>query len=187
MKRLIYSLYLLTARLMAAIYGADGLNLIFKIAPTGVIINLLKRHGAQVGHSVRIKAPFTIHNADLQRGGYYKNLRIESRVFIGREAFLDLAAPIEIGRNVCISHGLKVMTHTDAGDSIPGQKQIIIPSNSSVVFEEGGYIGAYVVILEGVTIGKGAIVGAGSLVNKPLEPYSINVGNPARKLRTYQV
>ena len=45
------------------------------------------------------------------------------------------------------------------------------------------WIGEGVNILEGVRIGDGAVIGAGAVVTKDVEPYSINVGVPARKLR----
>ena len=44
------------------------------------------------------------------------------------------------------------------------------------------WIGSYVLIMDGVTIGDGAVIGLGSLVNKDIEPYSINVGFPAKKV-----
>lgn len=44
------------------------------------------------------------------------------------------------------------------------------------------WIGASCIILPGVTIGKGAVIGAGSVVTSDIEPYSVNVGNPARKI-----
>jgi acetyltransferase-like isoleucine patch superfamily enzyme len=45
------------------------------------------------------------------------------------------------------------------------------------------WIGANVIILKGVTIGEGAIVGAGSVVTKDVPPYTIVAGNPARIIR----
>ena len=45
------------------------------------------------------------------------------------------------------------------------------------------WIGANATILAGVTIGDGAIIGAHSLVNKDVEPYSIVVGTPAKHIR----
>ena len=38
------------------------------------------------------------------------------------------------------------------------------------------------IILPGVTIGEGAVIGSGSVVAKDVEPFSITVGNPARKI-----
>ncbi len=45
------------------------------------------------------------------------------------------------------------------------------------------WIGCNSVILEGLTIGDGAIIGAGSVVTKSVEPYSIVAGNPAKLIR----
>lgn len=46
------------------------------------------------------------------------------------------------------------------------------------------WIGDNVVIMDGITIGDGAIIGAGAVVTKDVEPYSINVGIPARKIKS---
>lgn len=48
---------------------------------------------------------------------------------------------------------------------------------------DGADIGIGAIILPGVTIGCGAIVGAGSVVTKNVEDYSVVAGNPARLLR----
>jgi acetyltransferase-like isoleucine patch superfamily enzyme len=50
---------------------------------------------------------------------------------------------------------------------------------ADVVIGEDVWLGARVIVLPGVTIGAGCIVGAGSVVTKSLEPYSIAVGVPA--------
>ena len=53
----------------------------------------------------------------------------------------------------------------------------------SVVVGPDCWIGMGVCILPGVTIGDGCVVGAGAVVVKDLEPYSVAVGNPARAIR----
>ena len=52
-----------------------------------------------------------------------------------------------------------------------------------VNIEDDVWIGGRVIILPGVTIGKGSIIGAGSVVTKNVEPYSIVGGNPAHLLK----
>ena len=48
------------------------------------------------------------------------------------------------------------------------------------------WIGAGVIILNGLTIGEGAVIGAGAVVTKDVEPYTIVVGNPAHKIKEIQ-
>jgi len=45
------------------------------------------------------------------------------------------------------------------------------------------WIGARCIVLSGVTIGNGAVLGAGSIVTRDIPPYAIAVGNPARTIR----
>lgn len=52
-----------------------------------------------------------------------------------------------------------------------------------VRFEKFATVGSNVVIMPGVTLGEGCVVGANSLVNKNLEPWTIYVGSPARPLK----
>lgn len=52
-----------------------------------------------------------------------------------------------------------------------------------VVIEDDAWIGTHVVILPNVRIGKGAIVGAGSVVTKDVKPYSIVAGAPAKLIK----
>jgi acetyltransferase-like isoleucine patch superfamily enzyme len=53
----------------------------------------------------------------------------------------------------------------------------------SVVIEDDVFIGAHSIVLKGVTIGKGAIVGAGSTVTRDIPSYEIWAGNPARFIK----
>ena len=48
---------------------------------------------------------------------------------------------------------------------------------------ENARIGAYSVILPGVTIGRGSIIGTGSIVSEDIPPYSIAIGSPAKVVR----
>jgi serine acetyltransferase len=53
----------------------------------------------------------------------------------------------------------------------------------TVVIGNDVWIGAQAIIMPGVKIGDGAVIGAGSIVTKDVEPYEIVCGNPARHLR----
>jgi acetyltransferase-like isoleucine patch superfamily enzyme len=55
--------------------------------------------------------------------------------------------------------------------------------NSPLVIHDSVWIGVSSIILKGVTIGKGAIIGAGSVVTKDVPPWTIVAGNPASIIR----
>lgn len=94
---------------------------------------------------------------------------------------------IEIGNNVKIGGGVKIYdTDFHSLDAIkrlmPGQDF----SNkicSSVRINDNVFIGAYSIVLKGVTIGENSIVGAGSVVTKSIPPNEIWAGNPAKFIR----
>ncbi|MEO1186848.1 MAG: DapH/DapD/GlmU-related protein, partial [Cyanobacteria bacterium J06636_27] len=52
-----------------------------------------------------------------------------------------------------------------------------------IVIEDDCWLGHNVTVLDGVKIGKGSIIGAGSVVNQNIPPFSIAVGTPARIIR----
>jgi acetyltransferase-like isoleucine patch superfamily enzyme len=54
---------------------------------------------------------------------------------------------------------------------------------SEIIIEDDVWIGFNTMIMRGVKIGKGAIIGAGSVVTKDVEPWTVNAGNPLRCLR----
>lgn len=54
-----------------------------------------------------------------------------------------------------------------------------------VIIQDDVWVGGNTVILSSVTIGKGAIVAAGSVITKSIEPYSISGGVPAKKLKMH--
>lgn len=53
-----------------------------------------------------------------------------------------------------------------------------------VVIEDDVWIGSRVIILPGVTIGKGSVIGASAVVSKSVPPYSVVAGNPAKIVKT---
>jgi acetyltransferase-like isoleucine patch superfamily enzyme len=107
-------------------------------------------------------------------------VKINGRSFIFRNVVFDRVAPerIIIGNNVRITDAAKILTHF-LDPSIPG----VHFRYGDVVIEDDVFIGIGSTICNSVTIGKGAIVGAGSVVTKDIPPYQIWAGNPARYIK----
>jgi acetyltransferase-like isoleucine patch superfamily enzyme len=52
-----------------------------------------------------------------------------------------------------------------------------------IIFKKGCMLGMGTIVMPGVTIGEGAIVGAGSLVTKDIPPWAVAAGSPAKVIR----
>ena len=92
--------------------------------------------------------------------------------------YLDNRRGIYIGNNVGLAHNTKIYTlGHDLNDPKFGSK------GSPVHIEDNVFIFSNAMVMPGVTVGEGAIVLAGSVVTKDIEPWTIVGGNPARKIR----
>ena len=103
-----------------------------------------------------------------------------------RIASNDFEDRVFIGKNVSIAPNVTIVVESTANNGqeineIPYLKQIT--GGSKVVIEDEVWIGASVTILPDVTIGRCSVIGAGSVVTEDVEPYSVYVGAPARKIR----
>ena len=117
------------------------------------------------------------HRAKILKLG---GVNIKGRALIYGGVLIDTVAPynVYIGNNVTITAGTKILTHY-LDPSLKGR----IFRMGEVHIEDEVFIGINVVICNSVTIGKGAIVGAGSIVTKDIPPYQVWAGNPARYIK----
>ena len=166
------------ARLLYYFYGYEAVNLIFKVSPSRVIVQILRQFGATIGVGVRIQAPFIIHNAD-QTKPIYQNLKIGNKCYIGRDCIIDLMGKVQIGARSTLSHRILLNTHTDTGNS-PLNKRRLKTTIGNIKIGGGAYIGSNVTVLENVAIGEKTIIGAFSLVNKSIPPECKAFGIPCK-------
>jgi acetyltransferase-like isoleucine patch superfamily enzyme len=122
------------------------------------------------------------HQAILK--GYYKEtLRVGDGTWIGQQCFFHAAGGIEIGTNVGIGPGVKILTstHRESGRDLP---ILHAPLDfAKVVIEDDADVGVGAIILPGVRVGRGAQVGAGAVVTRDVPAYAIVAGSPAKLLR----
>lgn len=113
--------------------------------------------------------------------GRKSNLTIGSQSFLGR-VNIALHDEVIIGDMVCINDGVEILTAShDVMD--PEWKHV----KGKIIIEDYAWIGTGAMILHGVTIGRGAVVGARAVVSRNVEPHTIVVGVPAvpiKKKRT---
>ncbi len=111
----------------------------------------------------------------------WKRLHIGPRSNISHAVLFDLGADVTIGGNVAIAHHTSLITTShESGD---GARRCGDNIYEPIVIEDGAWIGAYVTILPGVTVGAGSIVGTGSVVAADVAPNTLVWGVPAKPIK----
>jgi acetyltransferase-like isoleucine patch superfamily enzyme len=95
---------------------------------------------------------------------------------------------IEIGKNCLIAANCQIIDGNGHDLSFPDVDNRINTRGSSkpVKIEDSVWLGANVIVLPGVTIGKGSVISANSVVSKDIPPMALAAGNPAVVLKQYQ-
>ena len=145
------------------------------VLETGVLV--FHPENIELGHNVYVG-----HHAILK--GYHNNMmRIGDETWIGQQAFFHSAGGIDIGARVGIGPGVRIITsfHREAGRDIPIFNAPV--ELAPVHIEDDSDIGVGAIIMPGVTIGRGAQIGAGAVVTQDIPAYSVAAGVPARVIR----
>jgi hypothetical protein len=106
-------------------------------------------------------------------------LVIRSGTYVNRNTMFDARHQLEIGRNCLIGPGC-YFTDADHGTALATPVPAQPMKTSPVVIEDDVWIGARVVVLSGVRIGRGAVVGAGAVVTRDVPARATVAGVPAR-------
>ena len=156
-------------------------------------IENLRREGGQPDRSAIVIGAYVQVLAQLKVFPHGGRIQVGEYSFLGEQTRVWSASSITIGNRVQIAHGVNIhdtISHSLSAESrFNHLKQIFSTGHPSIlddvpsapiVIEDDVWIGFNSVILKGVTIGKGAVVGAASVVTKDVPPYVIVVGNPAK-------
>jgi putative colanic acid biosynthesis acetyltransferase WcaF len=132
---------------------------------------VLRAFGARIGQGVVIKPQVKIT--------FPWKLVVGDYVWFGEECWLLNLERIVIGSNVCISQRAFLCTGSH-NYKLPTFDLITKP----IVVEDGAWLGAACWVGPGVTVGSHAVLTAGSVAAKSLEPWGIYQGNPAVKVKS---
>lgn len=135
--------------------------------------DFLRTFVAKLDEGAIINSPFYMEFAN--------HLEMGVNSFINYDCIMLNNAMVKLGDNVLV--GPKVSFYTAMHPIDAKQREQWLVYAKSITVEDNVWIGGSATILGGVTIGKNAIVGAGAVVTKDVEPNTIVVGNPARVLR----
>jgi acetyltransferase-like isoleucine patch superfamily enzyme len=148
-----------------------------------VEINSLCKEGVIIGNNV------TIHkNTIIECTGVIKEmgegLIIGNNVGIAQNCFIQVRGKVVIGSNIMFAPNVSIFSENH---EFASTDKLIIEQGTTrkgVIIEDDVWLGTRSIILDGVNIGKGSIIAAGSIVNKDVPPYSIFGGVPAKIIRS---
>ena len=163
-----------------------------KIGGDAAIVNQSAfRENITIGNGTHIAGSLTVwSNAG--------KITVGSSCFIGEGTRLFSMKHIRIGDRVQIAHDCNIFDNNIHSINPEDRYKEFIQNTTGpliklfnlkekeVLIEDDAWLGAAVIVLKGVTIGKGAIVGAGSVVTKDIPAHTIAVGNPARVVKTIE-
>ena len=145
---------------------------------------------AREGGFIRLGDNVGILRDSILETGFGGHLSVGDRTWIHPRCQLNAyLASIEIGSEVQIAPNCAFYSY-DHGFELdqPINKQPL-KTNGNIIVENGVWFGVGVIVLSGVRIGKGAVIGAGSVVTQNIPPNAIATGVPARvvKMRAHEV
>jgi acetyltransferase-like isoleucine patch superfamily enzyme len=146
--------------------------------------NVVIEHGALIFNPehIHIGSNVYIGHYAILRGYDRGKMTIGDDTWIGQFCYINSAGGVDIGARVGIGPGVKIMSsqHSEEGRHVP--VLLCDLEFAKVTIEDDCDIGIGAIILPGRTVGRGSIVGAGAVVTRNVEPYSIVAGVPAVKI-----
>lgn len=111
-----------------------------------------------------------------------------SFIFDTHHVDIDETRPelLEIGKHVFIHRGATIMTHDWASWCFVNSHKEFFPAHRKVLIGNNVWMGMNVTILGGARIGDNVIIGAGSIVTKPIPSNTVAIGSPAKVVCSYQ-
>jgi acetyltransferase-like isoleucine patch superfamily enzyme len=159
-----------------------------RVTPAHLVVHNPPRCALCIGTESNIEATIVFEKDAVE-------VRIGSRTHLGGGTLLDAACSIEIGDDVLIAFEVLIMDHDshslsfekrrhDARDWMRGSKDWTHVERRPIRIDNKVWLGARSIVLKGVTIGEGAVIGAGSVVTRDVPPWTLVCGNPAKIVRS---
>jgi acetyltransferase-like isoleucine patch superfamily enzyme len=151
----------------------------------GVFMNCYGGRGVTLGDNVRLREGGWIQvTSHLTNPG--EGLVVGRDTYIGPQSILGAGGFVSIGANVTLGARVQILAedHRFEATDIPIGEQGV--TRTGIVLEDGCWIGNNAIILDAVTVGEGAVVGAGAVVTRDVPPGSVVAGNPARPIESRQ-
>ena len=154
------------------------------IIEDGAEINCLSLQGIKLGNRVTIGKYAIIRPSNIYGGPIGEGLTMGNNSNIGPYNYIGCSGKITIGNNVMLAPRVSIYAENHVFD----HPEILIRDQGvekkEVIIEDDCWIAANSILLAGVTIGKGSVVAAGSVVTENVPPYSVVAGVPAKWIKS---
>ena len=140
----------------------------------------------QIGENTHIRSELLVFL-------YGGQIMIGDNCYLGHNSFIWSGNSIKIGNDVFISHNCSVIDtnsheidYSQRAETYKDRLKYGNPKQESniqtapIIIEDHAWLSFNVIVLKGVTIGKGAIIAAGSVVTKDVPAFTMVAGNPAK-------
>jgi acetyltransferase-like isoleucine patch superfamily enzyme len=113
-------------------------------------------------------------------------LEVGDGTSIAGNCVLSAARSVRLGRQVLLARNVYISDHIHAyGDTSRAVLEQGVEQVAEVVVDDGAWLGQNVVVCPGVRVGRGAVIGANSVVLEDVPDHSLAVGAPARVVRGF--
>ena len=154
------------------------------IIEDGAEINCLSLQGIKLGNRVTIGKYAIIRPSNIYGGPIGEGLTMGDNSNIGPYNYIGCSGKITIGNNVMLAPRVSIYAENHVFD----HPEILLRDQGvekkEVIIEDDCWIAANSILLAGVTIGKGSVVAAGSVVTENVPPYSVVAGVPAKWIKS---
>lgn len=154
------------------------------IIEDGVEINALSTEGIHLGDRVTIGKYAIIRPSNLYGASIGVGLTLGNKSNIGPYSYVGCSGKITIGNNVMMGPRVSLFAENHIFENTDINIQAQGVTTAPIVIEDDCWIASNVVILAGVTIGKGTVIAAGSVVNANFPAYSVIAGVPAKLIKS---
>ncbi|CAG0959948.1 Putative acetyltransferase [Anaerolineae bacterium] len=152
----------------------------------GVYLDGMSGEGLEIGDNVSL-GPFVSIECTGSIRHLGKGCKIGDRTGIGGHSFIGAAGGVSIGNDVIMGQYVSFHSENHNFDDLNTPIRLQGVNHKGIIIEDDCWIGSKATFLDGARVGRGSVIGAGSVVRGDIPPYSVAAGVPAKVIRNRKI